>query len=519
MGKNTGSRAGVTGPIESTTGTYKTSEYVLQEKGGFGVFAYHVTGVDGESKPNNWTYTGATTYAPDFMYNQKVEMNADNGKDGSTAENAKDVSTWKYSPIKYWPNEFASGDVDANNPNAQGATARGNVSFFAYGPYVASSEIAAGATADITGLNNASDVTIDKAKVNTAASYSSATGIIAMTTNDYAGHPYLEYRLAKPGSIATTDNVDLLWGTAGTNGVKATGEAQVGATLAGGLAAVNVNLNKMKTDGKIQFNFKHALAGVGGSTVNNTSEVAGSGLTIVYDLDEAQTLRTSNVTTKVTVKNITITNDLDGDANIEDNGDYGDERIIRSGVFNLATGQWKNSTTDYFSGTEAVYSQTIVNGTPAANQLALNPKIAEPTSAPATSWFDHAENGGENPGVNTTALNVYKDQVSPFLFIPGTKPAFKITITYVTRTLDANLAKGYSEVEQTVSKILKFTNNVELNKKYAVKIILGLTSVKFDAIVSNWSFVGDTDGDGELDGGETVSVETVDIPKNVTPAP
>ena len=150
----------------------------------------------------------------------------------------------------------------------------------------------------------------------------------------------------------------------------------------------------------------------------------------------------------------------------------------------------------------------------------LNPKIAEPTSAPAAAtWFEHKENEGENPGVNTTALNVYKDEVSPFLFLPGTTPKFKITVTYVTRTKDANLANGYSEVEQTVSKIIAFTNPVELNKKYGIKIILGLTSVKFAATVSDWSFVGDTDNDGVLDSGEgeTVTVQEIDVPKNVAP--
>jgi len=517
VGKNVNTRAGVTGPIIATSANpFMTAEYVLNEKGGFGVFAYHKTGA------STYEYTGTTAYAPDFMYNQNVIKNTETG-DGSTSGTAKDVATWKYSPIKYWPNEFANGDVDLNgDPYAQGAAARGNVSFFAYGPYVDFTALSTDAPANITGKNNNAPVTIPQANVKTAADYTTtATGIIARTTNDFAGHPYLEYRLTKPGSTDNSDNVDLLWGTAGTNGIKATGGAQNGTTLTGGLAPVNVNLTKMKTDGKINFNFKHALAGVGGSPAINPSGVAidGSGLTIVYDLDEAQTLRTSDyVTTKVTVKNITITNDLDGDGDIETAGAKGDETIVRSGVFNLATGEWNLSSTDKDAGTSNAYSHEVVNGTPASGQYALNPKIAEPTSAPAAAtWFDHEENDGDNPGVNTTALNVYKDEVSPFLFLPGTTPKFKITVTYVTRTKDANLEKGYSEVEQTVSKIIAFTSPVELNKKYGIKIILGLTSVKFAATVSDWSFVGDTDDDGVLDAGETVTVQEIDVPKNVAP--
>ena len=105
MGRQAQTRAGSAGPIIATsTSPFKTAEYVMNEKGGFGVFAWHKTGAD------SYTYSGTTAYAPDFMYNQKVEMNTDNGKDGSTAENAKGVSTWKYSPIKYWPNEYQDGD-------------------------------------------------------------------------------------------------------------------------------------------------------------------------------------------------------------------------------------------------------------------------------------------------------------------------------------------------------------------------------------------------------------------------
>lgn len=515
VGKNTQTRAGQAGPIIATSANpFKTAEYVLNEKGGFGVFAYHKTSA------STYEYTVTTAYAPDFMYNQNVIKDTETG-DGSTSGTAKDVSKWKYSPIKYWPNEFVNGDVDLNgDPHAQGADAKGNVSFFAYGPYVDFTALSTDAPANITGKNNNVTVTIPQANVKTAASYDSETGIIARTTNDFAGHPYLEYRLAKPGSTADGDNVDLLWGTAGTNGIKATGGDQNGTALIANGFPVNVNLTKMKTDGKINFNFKHALAGVGGSPALNPSGTAidGSGLTIVYDLDEAQTLRTSDlVTTKVTVKNITITNDLDGDGDIETAGAKGDETIVRSGVFNLATGEWNLSSTDKDAGTSNAYSHQVVYGTPASGQYALNPKIAEPASIDKDTWFEHKENEGTNPGVNTTALNVYKDEVSPFLFLPGTTPKFKITVTYVTRTKDANLEKGYSEVEQTVSKIIAFTNPVQLNKKYGIKIILGLTSVKFAATVSNWSFVGDTDNDGELDSGETVTIQEIDVPKNVAP--
>ena len=167
VGGVSSTRAGEKGPIIATSSSdFKTAEYVLHEKGGFGVFAYHKTGA------SSYTYTGTTTYAPDFMYNQKVDMATANGEDGSTKEKAKDVATWSYSPIKYWPNEFAASEVDANSPEARGLAAEGNVSFFAYGPYANfGADLNTDATANITGLNNTTDVVIAKENVKTAASY------------------------------------------------------------------------------------------------------------------------------------------------------------------------------------------------------------------------------------------------------------------------------------------------------------------------------------------------------------
>ncbi len=89
-------------------------------------------------------------------------------------------------------------------------------------------------------------------------------------------------------------------------------------------------------------------------------------------------------------------------------------------------------------------------------------------------------------GVTTTAQNVYKKETNPLVFIPGTKPRFKITVEYVVRTKDAHLAKGYTEVVQKITHNVAFDDEVELNKKYNLLIHLGLTSVKFEATVADW---------------------------------
>lgn len=450
-------------------------------------------------------YTNTTDYSftqitlkPNFMYNQKVEADATTG-DGSSEGDKFSVSTWKYSPIKYWPNDFDDSSVDTQVPAAEGTQDNGGkVSFFAYGPYVDFTGIGTAAATDITGLNNNTDKDIEKENVKTVESYSTATGIIARTINTYEGHPYLQYRLKDIKNYA--ENVDLLWGTTGTLGEKAVGGSQSGSTLdTYGKGAVNLNLTKMKTGGKVGFNFKHALALVGGKNTSTTSTP--NGLTIQLDPDNT-TVETATIggtaglpTTKVTVTSIIITNDTDASGNLGGTG----EGIAVDGVFNLATGEWKLGT----ESTDAsyVFTQTI-DGTGASDNFILNADIAEDgvdvsTPAKVTAYFKNTD----KPGVTTDKKPVYgtSDEANPLIFIPGTTPKLKFTITYTVRTYDEALETYKSEVVQTISRVVTFGAPVELNKRYNINILLGLTTIKFDATVSPWDVVTDLDGDGTLD--------------------
>ena len=89
------------------------------------------------------------------MYNQHVTWNSTN-------------TLWEYSPLKYWPNDFADNDVDAQTPAAQGSTTYGGkVSFFAYAPYVATA--------------------------------SGTSGITAISANNVGGNPTITYKMASTG--------------------------------------------------------------------------------------------------------------------------------------------------------------------------------------------------------------------------------------------------------------------------------------------------------------------------------
>lgn len=473
LGKTGTTRAGAPGTITNdalttTAGAIKTA--------GFGVFAYYTDGT---------SYAVGSTATPNFMYNQQVTHPS---------------AVWTYSPIKYWPNEFAAGDVDTQNPDAQGAAQHGLVSFFAYAPWVSTPTTAT--TEALTGKNNSADATI---AAGSAVKNGDTDGIIAMTKNSFGGHPYLQYKLKS--LVDMSQNVDLLWGTAGTNGVNAaTDAAQNGATLYdldGAGYKVNTDLVKMKTgENRVAFNFKHALALVGGY------DATSGGLTIQLDTDEDIVAATiggeSKPVTKVMVESITITNDWNGNDGIDS-----EEHISQGGVFNLATGEWNLDA----ATAPTKFTQTIdVAGTTDAK---LNSDIAwsNPSMTSLAEVQSYFKSATETGVVEATKKNVFdaSDNKTPLVYLPGTTPKLKFTIVYRVLTYDENLSANYSNVQQTISRVVTFPEAVKLNKRYNINIILGLTSVKFTATVEDWS--RDTTGDSSDD------YQDIYLPMNVTVAP
>lgn len=468
VGKGTQTRAGWVGDITDTE--LKASD----KANGFGVFAFYTGNTVypnvAAAKPGTIT---ANENKPNFMYNQHVTW-----EESSTL--------WTYSPLKYWPNDFSSSNVDNQSPAATGtntATTGGNVSFFAYAPYVASA--------------------------------SGTEGIIAMSANNAKGNPTITYKMASTG-----ENVDLLWGTcpedaSGNYNVAPTGTpTQTGGKVWGQNATpeivnfgkTNVNLTKQTTADteaaaeKVNFLFKHALAKVGGSSKGTSP--ASSGLQIRLDPDFGSSFGKNNETV-VTVDHITISQD---NAQITTPGTY-DHPKKNQGVLDLATGIWTTS------GEQDQFSQTIKTGASNDNEAELNPNIKEKTVNTSvdlitnTTWAD-ATGGlvdGTHEGVLIAAQPVYDETktVTPLLYFPGEIPSLNIEIEYVVRTKDKNLENGYSEVKQKITKTVTFPSAVEMNKRYNLMIILGLTSVKFEATVSNWEVVdnalGDTNGDSTAD--------------------
>ena len=205
--------------------------------------------------------------------------------------------------------------------------------------------------------------------------------------------------------------------------------------------------------------------------------------------------------TKVTIKSIEITNDLNG---AETGLGDGAVSLYRTGVVNLATGKWNGSDAGTVSQTTSVAASYD------ATNIQLNSKIAEMKSTSATNFSDYTGSvlgyfakslDTTLPGVTEDPQDVYNSTTqTPLMLIPGQTPKFKITVEYVVRQYDSALQDTYTEITNKISKTVTFPT-IEMNKYYSLLMHLGLTSVKFTATVSDWTDakIGDGDGDGNDD--------------------
>ncbi|MBQ9362947.1 MAG: hypothetical protein IJT97_05920 [Bacteroidaceae bacterium] len=549
-------RAGAYGAID--TEKLKEADY------GFGVFAYYTKG---QTYADFRTKDAKSKRYPNHMYNEQFIYNAT-------------VDKWVYADpknTKYWPNEFAQGPLDdqnndkANDP-AQGSTARGNVSFFAYGPYAPETETTTTDTESGMQLQSVSTFDHDGTK----------SGIVGFSKNDFGGitgkkfsDPYLKFILPTKAD----KQVDLLWGTSGHNSANVVGTPNLGVsaktldyysstTNAGDPYFVNADLTKQSVNGVVSFIFKHALAKIGGSfngpdTVDGSDEdgdTPTNGLMVILDIDkdgeeqggslqpyagkpiESGSLSGNNkYNTKVTINEISLSSEKQltpaGVTAIK-NGqpfDYTSATytadLANTGIFNLATGVWTDHTVTASATGERTH--TILPSGASYNystddskkDAVLNKNIAEPTSF--TTVADTKARFEELPiGVTTVAKNVYDKETQPFTFIPGTHPILKVSITYTVRTYDAGLADKYTEVTQKITKRLYILDEIELNKQYNILIHLGLTSIKFEATVSDWdakNINADTTSPGDAGDGtspvytydDEKELEHIYLPKNV----
>ena len=347
-----------------------------------------------------------------------------------------DGSKWVYEPVKYWPNQFgaaaSSEEVD-------------KVSFFAYAPYV-----------EVTPSNGM--VTGD-----------SKNGIVALSRNSVGGDPIVKYVVdMDPGK-----GVDLCWGVS-KNGLTASIDGNNNHVAAG---APYIDVVKLKLGDKIEYDFRHAL-----SAINVTIDAA-------VDATTAGTAVDAN--TKIYVRSVSF------------------EGLATKGALNLNSTVANGPLWTDFSGSGIPVAEVLtgydgrrdgkegVEGAEARNETptGLNPVVIQ--SKPY--------NDNPTAGVTKDAVNLFNstDKNASVFVIPSSEP-LKVTIVYDVETKDDKLATVLSDgvthgstVENAISKSIQIGGtdfSLEAGKKYNLALHIGLTSVKFEATVSNWD--GNTTGTG-----------------------
>ena len=276
-------------------------------------------------------------------------------------------------------------------------------------------------------------------------------GITALTGNAATTDPKVTYVVA-----ATPEkSVDLLWGVVPTGTTTWSNVSGTDVKLTEGLPYLN--LIKPNTTQKVNFNFRHALAKLGLKVVGAFDAVSGG---------------TKDANTKITVASVTI----------EGTG------FKKTAVLNL------NNTTANEPLWEAVKDAGDITLTVSGSNL--NSKIKD-------SGKDEAQTVD---GVTETAQDLLNSDATSaqkaFMIIPSsaTDNSLKVTIDYYVNTTDASLSKGYSRVENKITKtITGFAP--EAGKNYTLLLSLGMTSVKVTATVAGWT--------------DDSSTTQVDLPINV----
>ena len=323
-------------------------------------------------------------------------------------------SGWTYSPLKYWPNEYGAGAA---------STGVDMLSFFAYAPYT---------QVDLTsGMVEAPN---------------DQTGIIALTRATENGDPKVRY----VASLDPATKVDLCW--------------------------ADPIMNKIKTnyasDGKVAFNFCHALA-----SINVQIDAS--------DDNNALDANTRIYVRSVTFEGFALKGDLDLNKSTEITLPYTTakplwyEPYINSSLIGEAVTIFDGRR----DGREGVADM------PNEKPVGFNQKIIQGGA------YNTLE---ETPGVTNEAVNLFNsDTKTDDIYVIPTDMPLRVTIAYDVETYDENLLSGFlsdgivhgSTIENVITKTVTLGGNnltLEAGKKYTIGLHLGMRSVKADATIAAW---------------------------------
>ena len=374
---------------------------------------------------NNELYSESSK--PNFFYNQKVSG-----------------ATWTYSPIKYWPNEYGTAAI---------SDAQDKLTFFAYAPWVE--------VEPTTGL------------LKDQSNGKNSSGIVALTRNTASGDPFVKYFV----DMKPANRVDLCWGVA----AEAFTSSVEGSLNNIAIGKTYKDVSKPAVTSKIKFDFNHALAS----------------LNVQIDADIDQDAHGGNplaTETKIFVRSVTF------------------EGFASKGMFNLnaekTAPKWYDLTgiNELTNGKVTIYDGRRDGSEGQVNAEASNetPKDLNPVIVQSYTSTSGEFSGTTGVPSNTDPVNLFNSSTlgEPVYVIPTGEP-LKVTIVYDVETKDDNLAaylsdgktKG-SSVENSITKSITISSGtgtigdalkLEAGKKYTVKLHLGMTSVKFEASVTDWA--------------------------------
>ena len=270
------------------------------------------------------------------------------------------------------------------------------------------------------------------ATASTGAVTGTDEGIIALTSNSTAGDPKVTYKV----SADLDKQVDLLWAV--SKGETWTNVASTTNTPTSGKPYLN--LQKPAIGTAVHFYFKHALAQITLKAVAAYNKTTAGG--------------TAQDGVKITIKQVELS--VPG--------------MTQTAVLNL-----NNTTADtplWESASGSTDLALTISGSN-INSALLDGGDVAPASQPA--------------GVTGSEQNVIVNGKYYTVIPKAANTTVTVKVTYYVSTPDTDLAKGYSRVENVISKDVTFTGGFSAGTRNTIKMILGISEVKFEAEVEDWS--------------------------------
>ena len=257
------------------------------------------------------------------------------------------------------------------------------------------------------------------------------SGITALTNNAAAGDPKVSFKV----SDDLSKQVDLVWAV--SNGAKWTNVAGGENTPVSGMPYLN--LQKPAIGTAIHFYFKHALSQVKLQAVAAYNQAAAGG--------------TAQDDVKITIESVTVT--IPG--------------VSQTAVLNL-----NNTTADAPLWENASASSDLTLDITGDN---INADLKDGGDVKASAQPD---------GVTGTATDVIADSKYYTIIPKAGATDVKVKIVYYVTTDDPDLLGGKSRVKNEIEKTVTFAK-FEAGKKNIIKMILGISEVKFEAEVAAWA--------------------------------